>query len=132
VPRVRQEGGFGLVELLIAMTVLAIGLTALVAAFSSGYVAINRANTVGSASVLADKQMETFRAMTYDTITAQPADSGWVNVVGPDGKTYEMRTTVAAQTVSNGRTVQLVDVYIRQTGKDWVHEQSTFDRLTGG
>jgi prepilin-type N-terminal cleavage/methylation domain-containing protein len=131
VPRVRHEDGFGLVELLIAMTVLAIGLLALVAAFSSGYVALNRANTVGSASVIADKQMETFRAMTFATVKTQPADSGWVSVVGPDGKTYDLRTTVAAQTVSNGRSVELVDVYVRQAGKDWVHQQSTFDQLTG-
>jgi prepilin-type N-terminal cleavage/methylation domain-containing protein len=129
---VRREEGFGLVELLIAMTVLAIALLALVAAFGSGYVALNRANTLGTASVLADTQMETFRAMSYSAIMAQPADTGWVDVVGPDGKTYQTRTTVAAQSVSNGRSVELVDVYVRQSGKDWVHEQSTFDQLSGG
>lgn len=126
-----QEGGFGLVELLIAMTVLAIGLMALVAAFGSGYVATNRASTIGTASVLGDKQMEVFRAMSYATLTAQPADSGWVDQQGPDGRTYQVRTTVATQTVTGGRDVKLVDVYVQYKGRQWVHEQSTFDQLTG-
>ena len=39
----RRDGGFGLVELLIAMAMLNIGLLAVVAAFSSGIVSINRA-----------------------------------------------------------------------------------------
>ncbi len=37
--RVREESGFGLVELLIAMTVMVVGITALVAGMSSGFVA---------------------------------------------------------------------------------------------
>ena len=39
-----SEGGFGLIELLIAMTVLAIGISAIVAGLSSGMVALNRAS----------------------------------------------------------------------------------------
>ena len=41
--RVRDESGFGLVELLIAMAVMVIGITALVAGFSSGMLALKRA-----------------------------------------------------------------------------------------
>ena len=39
--RVREESGFGLVELLIAMTVMVVGITALVAGMSSGMVALS-------------------------------------------------------------------------------------------
>jgi Tfp pilus assembly protein PilV len=64
----RSEEGFGLVELLIAMTVLNVGLLAIVAAFSSSAIAINRAGRVGSAAALADTQTELYRTVTYDAI----------------------------------------------------------------
>jgi type II secretory pathway pseudopilin PulG len=57
-----------LVELLIAMMVLTIGILALVAAYSSGYVALNRATRVSSATLVADSQMERFRALQYSAI----------------------------------------------------------------
>lgn len=64
----RSEGGFGLVELLLAMLILNIGLLAVVAAFSSGIVSLNRASRVTTAAVLADQQMELYRALTYEAI----------------------------------------------------------------
>ena len=57
-----------LVELLIALMVLTVGILALVGAYSAGYAAINRATSTSSASVLADSQMERFRALNYDGI----------------------------------------------------------------
>jgi type II secretory pathway pseudopilin PulG len=57
-----------LVELLIAMIVLTIGILALVAAYSSGYLALNRATRVSSATLVADSQMERFRALQYSAI----------------------------------------------------------------
>lgn len=66
--RLRSEGGFGLVELLIAMVILNIGLLAVVAAFSSGIVSLNRASRVTTASVIADQQMELYRAITHVNI----------------------------------------------------------------
>ena len=61
--RVRDEAGFGLVELLIAMTVMAIGISAIVAGMSSGFIAVNRARDASTAAALADKQMEAYRAL---------------------------------------------------------------------
>ena len=61
-------GGFALIELLIALTIMNIGLLAVVAAFSSGIFAINRASHVATASTLADSQMEIYRALSYDWI----------------------------------------------------------------
>jgi prepilin-type N-terminal cleavage/methylation domain-containing protein len=66
--RVQREEGFTLVELLIAMIVLTVGILALVAAYTSGFVALNRATRVSSAQLLADSQMERFRALTYNSI----------------------------------------------------------------
>jgi Tfp pilus assembly protein PilE len=65
---VRSEEGLTLVELLIAMMVLTVGILALVAAYSSGYVALNRATRVSSATLVADAQMERFRALQYSAI----------------------------------------------------------------
>src|SRR5436853_3385996 len=68
----RREGGFGLIELLMAMTMLNIGLLAVVASFSSGIVALNRASRVTTGAVLADGQMELYRALTYTAIRLEP------------------------------------------------------------
>lgn len=67
-PNVKSEGGFGLVELLIAMAVMQIGLLAVVGAFGAGSVALANASHVNTAAVLADQQMELYRAMPYDAI----------------------------------------------------------------
>ena len=61
--RLRKEEGFGLIELVIAMTVLNIGILAIVAAFNSGALALRRASLISSASAVADGQMETYRAL---------------------------------------------------------------------
>jgi type II secretory pathway pseudopilin PulG len=58
-----SEGGFGLVELLIAMTVMVIAIMAIVAAFSSGIVTLGRAATASTGAAVADKQMEAYRAL---------------------------------------------------------------------
>jgi Tfp pilus assembly protein PilV len=78
--RLRQEGGFGLIELLLAMMILNIGLLAVVASFNSGILAVQRASRVTTASVLADQQMERYREITYasirlDATAATNADS---------------------------------------------------------
>jgi prepilin-type N-terminal cleavage/methylation domain-containing protein len=66
--RLRAEEGFTLIELMLAMVILTVGILALVAAYSSGYVALKRATRVSSATLLADSQMERFRALQYSAI----------------------------------------------------------------
>jgi prepilin-type N-terminal cleavage/methylation domain-containing protein len=69
-----EQGGFGLVELLIAMTVMTIGIMAIVAGFSSGIVALNRASRASTAGTLADKQMEAYRALPYKQIALRKSE----------------------------------------------------------
>jgi len=64
----RDASGFGLVELLIALMILNIGIFATLAAFNSGLLALRRANKIATATVLANKQMELYRALVYDNI----------------------------------------------------------------
>jgi Tfp pilus assembly protein PilE len=69
----RTEEGFGLIELLIAIVMLNVGILALVAAFNSGSLAIQRASHTATAATLADKQMELYRAQTYANIALDDA-----------------------------------------------------------
>ena len=71
----RREEGFGLIELLIAMTMLTVALLALFAAYSSSYVALRRATRVSSAAELADSQMERFSLLVGRAAHAEP-DAG--------------------------------------------------------
>jgi prepilin-type N-terminal cleavage/methylation domain-containing protein len=66
--RLDAEAGFGLIELLIAMTVLSVGILALFAMFESGIRSTTRASTVTTAAALADKEMEGYRAIKYTSI----------------------------------------------------------------
>src|SRR3954452_8477391 len=66
--RARDQSGFGMLELLMAMVMLNVGILAIVAAFSSGNSALARANRISTASALADKQLESYRGLIYDNI----------------------------------------------------------------
>ncbi len=63
-----MDHGFGLIELLIAMVILNVGILAIVASFNAGIITLNRASRITTAAVLADQQMELYRAITYDSI----------------------------------------------------------------
>ncbi len=120
--RIRSEQGFGLVELLIAMTVMNIALMAIVAALTSGSVAVARAGKITAATTIADAQMETYRALTskdigldtsafggldsvykndvacYDSTTAKDCTQSGVSasmaLIGPTGSTSGGCTTI--------------------------------------
>jgi type II secretory pathway pseudopilin PulG len=84
--RAREESGFGLLELLMAMVMLNVGILAIVAAFSSGNAALARASRVSTATALADSQLESYRGLIYDNIVftttewnAAIADSTYTN-----------------------------------------------------
>ena len=142
VRRLRTESGFGLVELVIAMAILNIGLLALVAAFNSGALAAKRSARVSTATALADRQMELYRALTYGDIrlaadynetlynasrpsgavqtgctdATRPECKATQNVAGPDGNAYRVDTYVVLSTPAGNpapRPVRLVRVIVR-------------------
>jgi type II secretory pathway pseudopilin PulG len=78
--RVREEAGFGLIELLIAITMLNIGILALVGAFNSGAIALGRASKISNAATLADSQMELFRGLKYSAIAQDCSE--WNGALG--------------------------------------------------
>lgn len=63
VTHAREESGFGLIELLMAMVMLNVGVLAIVAAFNAGAIGIARSSHVSTGSALADKQMEVYRGL---------------------------------------------------------------------
>lgn len=82
--RARDESGFGLLELLMAMVMLNVGILAIVAAFNAGAVALTRASRISTAAAIADSQMEAFRGLKYSNIVqtttewnAAVADATW-------------------------------------------------------
>jgi Tfp pilus assembly protein PilV len=98
--RVREEGGFGLVELLIAMTVMVVGIMAIVAGLSSGIVAVKRAGDASTAAALADTQMEAYRALPncaiYLDAATIPTSGAYVNQAG----VYSATQIVAGATLT--------------------------------
>jgi type II secretory pathway pseudopilin PulG len=66
--RAGGENGFGLVELLIATTMLTIGIGALVTAFAASAVSLRRASQKGTALTLADTQMERYRTRSFTSV----------------------------------------------------------------
>jgi type II secretory pathway pseudopilin PulG len=65
---VRGEDGFGMVELLIAMTMLSVAIGALITTFAASAVSLRRAGQKGTALTLADTQMERYRTRTFTSI----------------------------------------------------------------
>lgn len=63
--RAANSDGFGVIELLIAMTMLSIGIGALVSVFASTAVSLRRAGQKGTALTLADTQMEVYRTRGF-------------------------------------------------------------------
>jgi prepilin-type N-terminal cleavage/methylation domain-containing protein len=60
-----HHAGFGLIEMLIALTLLTVAIGALVTVFASGSVSLRRAGQKGTAVTLADTQMEAYRKLPF-------------------------------------------------------------------
>jgi Tfp pilus assembly protein PilV len=121
-----------LIELVFAMSVLAIALLGLLATFSTGYVTLTRAGVRGTATALADKTMESYRGQPYAAIAVGTTTATYSGAASPDGRLYTVTATVSTATAANtagttARSVKLVTVAVADaTGHQWVREASTF------
>ena len=132
----------GLIELLIAMTILAIGIMAIAAGFSSGMAALSRASKVSTAGAIADQKMEAYRRVKFgDILSATPG-----TVTGPDGRTYWVESDVSwtcpvgtydasvSPPCPTGRPMKLVEIKVQDgsaADKVLFRATSTFDEATG-
>jgi Tfp pilus assembly protein PilE len=78
--KLRENEGFGLVELLIALLILTVGILALLSAYVSGFTTLRRSSRAATASTLADTQMELYRGLTYGAIAV---DSSTIPTTSP-------------------------------------------------
>jgi Tfp pilus assembly protein PilV len=144
--RARKEQGFAMVEMLIAIVVINVGLLTILLALTSGMTTLRRSAESSTASALADKQLEKYRAVTFssvflDTSSLSSTDSTYqsdssysatqVNqtctpltavctptqtVTGPDGHSYRIDTYIVYVTPAGGTAVKQVTVVVRKSG----------------
>ena len=131
------EQGFGLIELLIAMTVTVIAIMALVAGLSSGMVALNRASSASTAATLADRQMETYRQGSFaavpTTTLSPPTPPGYSMQVDGSWSCPTGGTPPTCSGTPASHAVKLVTIVVSSTTpvKELFRESSTFDQATG-
>lgn len=128
--RLRADQGFGLIELLIAMVILNVGILAIVASFNAGIITLNRASRITTAAVLADQQMELYRAIKHDSIrlasatipvtapyTTDPAYNA-TQIITPTcgaGPSYPNECTATRQATGADGKLYRVNTYIVET-----------------
>ena len=151
--RLADERGVGLVELLIAMTILAIGIAAAMAVFASSIVSLQRSGHEGTAITLADRQLETYRTMPYScfpsslpgsapsgcqTFTAgtfpNPYDATHTTSgsESPDHQTYTVTTTLASPGNCGSSSLKQVTVAVTLQGSSTVIGQESSCFSTAG
>lgn len=100
--RIRDERGFGMVELLAAMTVMLVGVLAVFSLFQAGILQIRRASTVTTAAALADAEMEKFRAIKYEKLALSNDDIDALGSGDPYKSDSAYRTDGSVTTTLNG------------------------------
>ncbi len=141
----KTEQGIGLIELLIALTILAIGIAATTAVFASSLLNLRHASKEGTAVSLADRQLESYRAMPFNCL---PSTSSWAAPSGcltptgfpnpyaaggvqvttsadaPDHRIYKVTTTLSNPSAG---TLQItVTVALNSGGSSYAKETSYF------
>ena len=144
-PRLRSEAGQGLIELLIALTVLVIGIGSTLTVFADSLLSLQQAGKEGTAITLADRQMETYRSMPYTCISPGfSLPSGCITYSGfpnpyapsqtttsaesPDHRLYDITTAISA---ASGSTYQ-IKITVTQHGSSRVLAQETSDFSSSG
>jgi type II secretory pathway pseudopilin PulG len=144
----KSEGGFGLVERLIARVVMSIGITAIVAGYSSGILAVGRAKATTTAGALADRQMEIYRQGSFAAVPKAPGaaplpppptgysmqiDGSWSCPIPGAPTPLVGDPPDCSMTTPATRAVKLVTITVRDaaTGKVLFTESATFDSSTG-
>jgi len=103
--RFRSEAGFGLVELMIALIVLAVGILATIGVFQTTLLHLGRATKVSTAAAVGEQELENFRAVKFAAIGLEPTAFATVvsNSVYTGDTACKSTCTVAGS--ANGQTV---------------------------
>lgn len=119
--RFRSEAGFGLVELMIALIVLAVGILATIGVFQTSLLHLGRATKVSTAAAVGEQQMENFRAVKFDAIGLEP--TAFATAVTDSTFTGDTacKSTCTVAGSANGQTVTLAGGFLPKktvTGAD--------------
>ena len=144
--RLRNQQGFALIEMLVAIVLINIGVLAILLALNSGMVTLRRSAETSTASAIADQQLERFRARAFSAIyldstllaatdSTYRADSAYSatqvtgtcsplvaactpsqSVTGPDGRTYRVDTFVVSVVPAGGAAVKQITIVVRKPG----------------
>ncbi len=144
--RLRDEGGFALIEMLIAIVVINVGLLAILLALTSGVTTLRRSAETSTAAAVADRQLERYRAVAFSSIyldtaalaatdttyqldaaysslqvsqgcgTLTPVCTPTQTVTGPDGRSYRVDTYIVLAFPAGGTAVKQVTVVVRKPG----------------
>jgi len=136
--RLRSSSGIMLVELLIAMTFLAVAVGALISVYASSIFSLRHSSIEGNALTLADKQMETFKTLPYASIaidTTTVPSTGLYVTDPPPNLTSGQQSSITSGQVSGGtvpatqtvtgpdnRTYE-IDTYVFKTGAGSGYEE---------
>lgn len=90
-----------MIEMVAAMSILVIGLLAVFTMFQSGIIAIQRAGWQTTAAVLADTQMEQFRAIKYESIGLANAAVDAADAVYKADVAYSVGSTATTSLASS-------------------------------
>ena len=85
-----------------SMTMLNIGILAIVAAFNSGAVALQRAGKISTATALANAQMELYRALKYESIALDASRVTSLTATDNDYSCDDAIKTVVASPCGSG------------------------------
>ncbi|HVV59497.1 MAG TPA: hypothetical protein VHC45_14145 [Gaiellaceae bacterium] len=80
--RLKAEDGLGLIELMAALVVLTIALLGLAAGYDEAFMSLHKASQKTVAAELADKQLELYSALPYDSIGLDATTTADVGTVG--------------------------------------------------
>ena len=90
-----------MIEMVAAMSILVIGLLAVFTMFQSGIIAVQRAGWQTTAAVLADTQMEQFRAIKYESIGLANAAVDAADAVYKADVAYSVGSTATTSLASS-------------------------------
>jgi prepilin-type N-terminal cleavage/methylation domain-containing protein len=97
----RNENGFGMIELMCAMVVLAVGVLAVFGMFQSSLVQIRRAANISTAAALADTEIERYRAVKYTVIGLDDGQVGAADATYKSDTAYNPETAPATALASS-------------------------------
>ena len=123
----KKKEAFTLLEIVIALAILAIGLVGILSLFPVGFEASRRASMLTEATILAQQQMEEFKLAGYnhlDTTYTDGAPSGFTDF--PDGSGLKWQVTVTEVNPPGNLKMLTLEIAWQEKGADQIETFVTY------